>query len=86
MQGEGSDKVKCQSQNVSFVELEAAVSRNEGNVLFNGALSMLYLWLYGVGHVVKNQSGSQRGNPLLPPLHGLLFPVRFNMQIQSKLL
>ena len=86
MQGEGSDKVKCQSPNVSFVELEAAVSRNEGNVLFNGALSMFCLRLYGVGHVVKDQSGSQRRNLMLPPLHGLLFPVGFNMQIQSKLL
>ena len=31
------------------------------------------LWLYGVGHMVKNNSDSERGN-LLPP-HGLLFPI-----------
>ena len=32
-----------------------------------------YLRLYGVGHMVKDQSDSERGNPLL--LHRLLFPI-----------
>ena len=32
------------------------------------------LRLYGVGHMVKDHSDSQRGNPL-PPLHGLLFSI-----------
>ena len=27
----------------------------EGNVLFNDTLSTFYLWLYGVGHVVKDR-------------------------------
>ena len=45
--------------------------RKEGNVLFNDALNTFYLRLYGVGHMVKNHSDSERGN-LLPP-HGLLF-------------
>ena len=31
------------------------------------------LWLYDVGHMVKDHSDSERGN-LLPP-HGLLFPI-----------
>ena len=31
------------------------------------------LRLYGIRHMVKHHSGSERGNPLLP--HGLLFPV-----------
>ena len=30
-----------------------------------------YLWLYGVRHMVKDHSDSEKGNPLLP--HGLLF-------------
>ena len=30
--------------------------RKEGKVLFNNALSTFYLWLYGVGHMVKNFS------------------------------
>ena len=43
----------------------------EGNVLFNDALNTFYLRLYGVWHMVKDHSDSERGNPLLP--HGLLF-------------
>ena len=45
----------------------------EGNVLFNDALNTFYLRLYGIGHMVKDHSDSERGN-LLPP-HGLLFPI-----------
>ena len=40
--------------------------------LFNDALNTFYLQLYGVGHMVKNNSDSERGYPLPP--HGLLFP------------
>ena len=47
--------------------------RKEGNVLFNDALNTLYLRLYGVRHIVKDHSNSERGNLLLP--HGLLFPI-----------
>ena len=32
-----------------------------------------YLWLYGVGHMVKDHSDSERGNPLPP--HRLLFSI-----------
>ena len=28
----------------------------EGNLLFNDALNTFYLWLYGIGHVVKDHS------------------------------
>ena len=41
------------------------------NILFNDTLNTFYLWLYGVRHMVKDHSDSERGNPLLP--HGLLF-------------
>ena len=34
----------------------------------------LYLRLYCVGHMVKDHSGSERGNPL-SLLHGLLFSI-----------
>ena len=47
--------------------------RKEGNVLFNDALNTFYLRLCGVGHMVKDHSDSERGNPLLP--HRLLFPI-----------
>ena len=47
--------------------------RKEGNVLLNDALNTFYVRLYGVGHMVKDHSDSERGNPLPP--HGLLFPI-----------
>ena len=47
--------------------------RKEGNSLFNDALNTFYLQLYGVGHMVKDHSDSERGNPLPP--HGLFFPI-----------
>ena len=47
--------------------------RKERNILFNDTLSTFYLRLYGVKHMVKDHSESERGNPLLP--HRLLFPI-----------
>ena len=47
------------SINGSFME-----GRKEGNVLFNDALNTFYLRLYGVRHMVKDHSDSERGNPL----------------------
>ena len=47
--------------------------RKEGNVLFNDTLNTFYLRLYGVRHMVKDHSDSERGNPLPP--HGLLFSI-----------
>ena len=41
--------------------------------IINDALNTSYLRLYGVVHMVKNHSDSERGNPL--PLHWLLFPI-----------
>ena len=46
----------------------------EANVLFNNALNTFYLWLYGLEHMVKDYSDSEREKPL-PPLHGLFFPI-----------
>ena len=45
----------------------------ERNVLFNDALNTFYLWLYGVRHMVKDHSDSEKGNPLPP--HRLLFMI-----------
>ena len=45
-----------------------------GNVLFNDELNTFYLRLYGVGHLVKDHSDSERGNPLQP--HRLLFSIK----------
>ena len=38
---------------------------------------LFYLRLSGVRHMVKGHSDSERRN-LLPPLHGLLFPISSN--------
>ena len=46
-------------------------SVDSGTILFNDALNTFYLRLYSVGHMVKDHSDSERGNPLPP--HGLLF-------------
>ena len=56
---------------VTFTEKEKG--RKEGNVLFNDALNTFYLWLYGVMHMVKDHSDSEKGNPLLP--HRLLLSI-----------
>ena len=34
-------------------------NHKEGNALFNDALNTFYLWLYGVGHMVKDHSDSE---------------------------
>ena len=48
-------------------------SERDRNVLFNDALNTFYLRLYGVRHMVKDHSDSEKGNPLPP--HRLLFPI-----------
>ena len=47
------------------------VSRREGNVFFNDAVNTFYLRLYDVGHMVKDHSDMERGNPMSP--HGNSF-------------
>ena len=50
-----------------------AVFCPERNVLFNDALNTFYLRLYGVRHMVKDHSDSEKGNPLPP--HRLLLSI-----------
>ena len=45
----------------------------ERNVLYNDTLNTFYLQLYGVRHMVKDHSGSEKENPLPP--HKLFFPI-----------
>ena len=45
-------------------------NERERNVLFNDALNTFYLRLYGVRHMVKDHSDSEKGNQLPP--HRLL--------------
>ena len=53
-----------------YSDREMKEGRKEGNVLFNDALNTFYLRLYGVRHMVKDHSDSEKGNPLPP-----LFPI-----------
>ena len=55
------------------IQICVRVRRKEGNVLLNDALNTFYLRLYGVRHMVKDHSDSEKGNPLPP--HRLLFPI-----------
>ena len=57
---------------------QSPVTERKGNVLFNDALDTFYLRLYGVRHMVKDQSDSERGNQLPP--HELLFPISSKQQ------
>ena len=50
-----------------------AIWERERNVLFNDALNTFYLRLYGVRHMVKDHSDSEKGNPLPP--HRLLLSI-----------
>ena len=50
-----------------------AISLSVSFLLFNDTLNTFYLRLYGVRHMVKDHSDSERGNPLPP--HGLLFSI-----------
>ena len=45
---------------------ELVCTERERNGLFNDALNTFYLRLYGVIHMVKDHSDSEKGNPLPP--------------------
>ena len=64
-QSDFAERRQCVSQQMG--------ERKEGNYLFNDALNTFYLRLYGVRYMVKDNSDSERENPLPP--HGLLFPI-----------
>ena len=52
---------------------EGVIREREKNVLFNDALNTFYLRLYGIRHMVKDHSDSEKGNPLPP--HRLLLSI-----------
>ena len=54
----------------SLTGVDLRMRERERNVLFNDALNTFYLRLYGIRHMVKDHSDSEKGN-LLPP-HRLL--------------
>ena len=42
-----------------LAQIKLIIILKEGNVLFNDALNTFYLWLYGVGHRVRNHSARE---------------------------
>ena len=61
----------CKSEWKGVVGSLQSIRERERNVLFNDALNTFYLRLYGVRHMVKDHSDSEKGNPL-PPYRLLL--------------
>ena len=66
---EGCRDISCSTHNMVLV----VCNKRERNVLFNDALNTFYLRLYGVRHMVKDHSDSEKGNPL--PTHSLLLSI-----------
>ena len=58
---------------VSSTQQLMPLGRKKGNCLFNDALNTFYLRLYGVRHMVKDHSDSEKENPLPP--HRLLLSI-----------
>ena len=70
----GSSKCERGSPTKTIPTAESIQFRErERNVLFNDALNTFYLRLYGVRHMVKDHSDSEKGNPLPP--HRLLLSI-----------
>ena len=64
--------VVCAIGKISDFEKKKKIWK-EGNILFNDLLNTFYLRLYGVRHMVKDHSDSEKVNPLPP--YRLLFPI-----------
>ena len=57
----------------SNIMVSRSERERENLFLFNDALNTFYLRLYGVRHMVKDHSDSEKGNPLPP--HRLLLSI-----------
>ena len=68
-----SKRAACQALISMALKHNEDARERERNVLFNDALNTFYLRLYGVRHMVKDHSDSEKGNPLPP--HRLLLSI-----------
>ena len=66
-------KIKFWGQTTKTHSVDLRFRERDRNVLFNDALNTFYLRLYGVRHMVKDHSDSEKGNPLPP--HRLLLSI-----------
>ena len=63
----------CYTSRGALAGTKPEYGEREINVLFYDALNTFYLRLYGVSHMVKDHSDSEKGNPLPP--HRLLLSI-----------
>ena len=70
--GGGEVEKRCFSS-VSVLPIQNSISQLVYHMPFLVMLRTFSLRLYGVGHIVKDHSDSERGKPLPP--YGLLFPI-----------
>ena len=67
--------IRCMPRNTAPYSTIAAFGATRKEMFYLTTHSTHFiLRLYGVGHMVKDHSDSERGNPLPP--HGLLFPIK----------
>ena len=66
-------EIFCKKSALVGQDLSPITFKRERNVLFNDALNTFYLPLYGVRHMVKDHSDSEKENPLPP--HRLLLSI-----------
>ena len=64
--------IRSYAKSCQELENSDKLSEEEGNVIFNDAVSTFYFCLCGVRHMVKDHSYSKRGN-MQVPLHGYSF-------------
>ena len=69
----GLHSVLCKITSSDLLNDKRLIRKKERIFLFNDALNTFYLWLYGVRHMVKDHSDSEKGNPLPP--HRLLLSI-----------
>ena len=60
IQREKSETERNEERGEIILEKQREKGRKEGNILFNDALNTFYLRLYGVRHIVKDHSDSER--------------------------
>ena len=63
-------RVRNGRKEIIYLTMHSTIIWKEGTVLLNKSLNTFYLRLYGIGHMVKDHSDSEKGNQLP---HGLLF-------------
>ena len=83
----GVKSLKTPLNNISVTSSSSQLNKENKKKFFysfnkQDALNTFYLRLYGVRHMVKDHSDSERGNPLPP--HRLLFPVVYNWFIKGR--